>query len=1377
FDVLTQGTLINSVTANPYPLTGLSSSTSYDWYVLSVTGAGSSTWAGPATFRTAQIPATLPLTEGWESGQGSWAFENGTETNAWYVGTVDPFAGTASAYVSNDNGVSNAYTITTTSVAHIYRDISFGADNLNFPLSFQWRNAGESTWDRMRVYLVDTSVTPVAGTELTTGQVGLTNYSVQPTWTTGSITLPGTLSGSVKRLVFSWKNDGSGGTQPPINLDNISLTAVPVPSGPVLAPNLDYPANRQLNLAKTGFPFQFSWNMAGTEPDVYNLYIANVADLNEGYDSDEFFGAATFFEDVTSPYTPVMSYAYGATYVWTVAGFNAAYPDEVYLWPPNEFTIEPDPAIVSFPHTQNFDDATVPALPTGWSSINVNADAVNWGSYATSPYSAPNCASIGYNGSLALNDWMVSPALSLQAGTTYALDFKYRGGSTSYVEKLKVMLGSGNQVADLTTQIFINENINFADYTSANATFTVPSTGNYYLGWHAYSDANQLRIYVDDITIRIPAPLPPLAATVSFPQSGSTTLLNPMLKWTPSTAGEPATSFKVYLNQGGAFTESHVVYTGAATQFQTTGLVNGLSYSWKVVPSNANGSTVTCPTWTFNTPGLTQLAEGFEAATFPPMGWANGSSGSWSRSTSTPLFEGTASAYKFTSTSLVYDLSTPLLTIVAGSKIDFYTRASATSQVMQVVYSTDRLTWTQIGTDITYPAINIWYPISINLSSLAGSDYYIGFRTPTHTSTGSIYVDHVIGPNIVPVRPDPVTQSAPADAAQNQVRRPTLTWTSPSTGGVPTGYKILCDASATPITPTTQVALATGSPYIFEADLNWGTTYYWSVVPTNSVGDASPNTVRSFTVMDDPTIYVTPSTPYLQAFGTVPPAGWSRYNGLYGTELTTTTSGWTTDDFVNLTTPVNPSARLNVYGTTTKYWLVTAPISIPATGYELKMDIGLTTYSGIQIAPTPGAQADDKFIVAISDSPTMTNPTILREWNNSGSAYVYDTISPTGENQSIDLSPYAGTKYIAFYGESTVSGGDNNIYVDNVKIWLPVANDLAATLVAGPGIGVAGTQLTYNVTVVNNGTAPQSSYNVYLKKFGAERLATLAVNTPLAAGATAVHTITWTPATAGTYSIVGESGLTGDMAAGNNESAAISTSVYPIGTYMPMVGNIASTTSTYMYPINVYYKNSLNETIYLGHELQASSGTINAIILQNNFTQNVTKPIKLWMKHTTESNLTAAHLPFTGYQLVFDGDVYFPMGVNAVVINLTTPFVYTGGNLAVRTYAEWESTYSNNTNVFYYTASPEYPNRTRYVYVDGDGAYDPITLTPYPGSYPTTGTVSNIPNTAFVMNPATPITTLAAPVATVVKTGTNAVLNWAAIPGAFAYRVYASDDP
>jgi hypothetical protein len=124
------------------------------------------------------------------------------------------------------------------------------------------------------------------------------------------------------------------------------------------------------------------------------------------------------------------------------------------------------------------------------------------------------------------------------------------------------------------------------------------------------------------------------------------------------------------------------------------------------------------------------------------------------------------------------------------------------------------------------------------------------------------------------------------------------------------------------------------------------------------------------------------------------------------------------------TTPPNYSGRLNIWSTTTKYWLVTPPIAIPGAGYELKFDLALTTYSTIA-SPTPGQQADDKFYVLVSDSPLMTAPTILRQWDNSGSEYVYDTISNTGENHTISLTGYTGTKYLAFYGESTVSGGDN----------------------------------------------------------------------------------------------------------------------------------------------------------------------------------------------------------------------------------------------------------------------------------------------------------------------------------------------------------------
>jgi hypothetical protein len=65
---------------------------------------------------------------------------------------------------------------------------------------------------------------------------------------------------------------------------------------------------------------------------------------------------------------------------------------------------------------------------------------------------------------------------------------------------------------------------------------------------------------------------------------------------------------------------------------------------------------------------------------------------------------------------------------------------------------------------------------------------------------------------------------------------------------------------------------------------------------------------------------------------------------------------------------------------------------------------------------------------------------VLREWNNTGSEYVYDNIATTGETVELDLSDYYSPFYnhayvlVAFYGESTVSNGDNNLHIDNVSI-------------------------------------------------------------------------------------------------------------------------------------------------------------------------------------------------------------------------------------------------------------------------------------------------------------------------------------------------------
>jgi len=187
-------------------------------------------------------------------------FENGTTfadngwtavsatANTWNVGTVPGwFTGNGGAYVSNDSGATWAYTNSTANRSAFYRDIAFPAGAGSVTLSFDWRaNGNDGNYDNLLVYVMDTSITPTTagptGTNTTTtGWSGYTNgttgyfllqrngVAVPTTTTTVTYTLSAAqlayVSGATKRLVFVWKNDGGGGTNPPAAVDNISLIA------------------------------------------------------------------------------------------------------------------------------------------------------------------------------------------------------------------------------------------------------------------------------------------------------------------------------------------------------------------------------------------------------------------------------------------------------------------------------------------------------------------------------------------------------------------------------------------------------------------------------------------------------------------------------------------------------------------------------------------------------------------------------------------------------------------------------------------------------------------------------------------------------------------------------------------------------------------------------------------------------------------------------------------------------------------------------------------------------------------------------------------------------------------------------------------------
>lgn len=175
---------------------------------------------------------------------GDGGFETGTTfaangwtvvndaTNKWEVGTATINAGLRGAYVSNNAGVANAYTTTVSDTSHFYRDIAFPAGETAITLSFSWKGQGEGSFDRLLVYTAPTSVTPAAGTPISssTTLTGATlvagPLNLQAAYTTTTITLPAAFAGTTQRIIFTWQDDTSGGTQPPAGIDNISLVSV-----------------------------------------------------------------------------------------------------------------------------------------------------------------------------------------------------------------------------------------------------------------------------------------------------------------------------------------------------------------------------------------------------------------------------------------------------------------------------------------------------------------------------------------------------------------------------------------------------------------------------------------------------------------------------------------------------------------------------------------------------------------------------------------------------------------------------------------------------------------------------------------------------------------------------------------------------------------------------------------------------------------------------------------------------------------------------------------------------------------------------------------------------------------------------------------------
>ncbi|MDP5076744.1 MAG: fibronectin type III domain-containing protein, partial [Nonlabens sp.] len=220
------------------------------------------------------------------------------------------------------------------------------------------------------------------------------------------------------------------------------------------------------------------------------------------------------------------------------------------------------------------------------------------------------------------------------------------------------------------------------------------------------------------------------------------------------------------------------------------------------------------------------------------------------------------------------------------------------------------------------------------------------------------------------------------------------------------------------------VAGATNSVYSFT--INTGSSGSYRRVETCATTSAASSSVAVTSLILQPDAAA-------EIFDTYLPNCWTEAQGLLGpvTTLTGTTSGWVADGFLNNGT--TGSARIEIWTTSTDEWLISPSYNL--TGNEqLVFDLGITFWNS---TASPGLTGvDDRFAVVIStdDGLTWTDANTLRLWDNAGSANVYNDISNTGETIILDLSSYTGVVKFGFYGESTVSNADNNVYVDNVQV-------------------------------------------------------------------------------------------------------------------------------------------------------------------------------------------------------------------------------------------------------------------------------------------------------------------------------------------------------
>lgn len=203
---------------------------------------------------------------------------------------------------------------------------------------------------------------------------------------------------------------------------------------------------------------------------------------------------------------------------------------------------------------------------------------------------------------------------------------------------------------------------------------------------------------------------------------------------------------------------------------------------------------------------------------------------------------------------------------------------------------------------------------------------------------------------------------------------------------------------------------------------------------------------------------------------------------------------------------------------------------------------------------------------------------------------------------------------------------------------------------------------------------------------------------------------------------------------GGGESAydyTTSVIVTPDGNIDLMIGQtLVRNNSLARLPVDLNSKYSVSQTIYYADELNHMTGEIKSIIYKafHGTSTPLTAPFAIYISGTELNELTD-WAPVTDGDKVFEGEITFESGCNDVMVNLTAPFNYTGGNIVV-TFIKSATPNGGYSDRFYSSVTEQHPNRSFTTTV-----YDPVNIASLPHSTYSDKKVNEVPSARFIISP------------------------------------------